>query len=308
MSFFRTPESIREKRKLRLESIQHLLACPTCGDALEFSQASCDCKNCAAHFPIQDFRIYFVAPDGSKYEFDSLKDRLRNFIGPYYRTIVDIVAPDFPALRTRDIRKNFDLSKDIVIDCGSGSQRINDKLICLDFTDYEEVDIVCNITSRLPFADGVLDGSTSWGVIEHLSDPVALVHELHRCTKDGAKTVNMIAFTYPFHASPHDFFRYSDKGIALLFKGFEVTSISNPSGPISYLLLGIVEFASVILSFGNERLKGIVYLGLCALTFPIKLLDIPFINRKSFHGMAPCLVMVAKKIGGKTTSTNTPNS
>lgn len=308
MPFFKTPEHIREQRKLRVEAIRHLLACPKCGGALELAQTACDCQDCKASFPVRDFRIYFVPPDNSTDEFDSLKDRLRRFIGPYYRTIVDIVAPDFPALRARDVRKNFDLSKDIVIDCGSGSQRINDQLICLDFMDYDEVDIVCDITARLPFADGVLDGATSWGVIEHLMAPQALVGELHRCMKEGARTVHMIPFMYPFHASPHDFFRYSDKGLPLLFKGFEVSSITNASGPVSYLLLGLVEFSAVVLSFGKERLKGAVYLGLCALTFPIKLLDLPFINRKSFHGMAPCLVMVATKNPGGDRAVNEPNS
>ena len=183
----------------------------------------------------------------------------------------------------------------MVIDCGSGSQRIHPDVVTLDFTDYEAVDIVCDICARLPFVDSALDGAVSWGVIEHLKTPGLLVSELARCVKPGGKTIHMVPFLYHFHSSPHDFSRFSHQGLRELFSSFKVLDVRNVSGPVSYFTLGFVEFLSSLLSFGNEKLKGIFYLLLCALIFPVKVLDLPFINRKSFIGMAPCLLVVAEK-------------
>jgi hypothetical protein len=60
-------------------------------------------------------------------------------------------------------------------------------------------------------------------------------------------------------------------------------------------LLSFVEFLSVVVSVGNPKIKGMAYLGFCMVTFPLKLLDLPFRNRKSFLGMAPTLLVHVKK-------------
>lgn len=284
-----------EARKKRLMRIAPLLACPSCGAGLDVSEDFCRCSACPADYPVRDGRIYFIEPQQAGDEFDDLKSWLRNLIGRHYRTVVDIVAPDFPVRRRRELHRTFDVSEQVVIDCGSGSQRIDPNVITLDFTDYAAVDIVCDICARLPFRDGALDGATSWGVVEHLAKPEELVSELARCIKPGGRTVHMVPFLYHFHSSPHDYYRYTNQGLALLFEDFRLLETRNVSGPVSYFLLGLVEFGSIVLSFGNSRLKGGAYLLLCALTFPIKILDWPFTNRKSFEGMAPCLVVVAEK-------------
>lgn len=282
-------------RRKRIARVADLLACPTCGTGIKVTDHNCHCPACSADYPVRDGRIYFVEPQSAGDEFDDIKSRLRTIIGRHYRTVVDIVAPDFPVRRRRELRQAFDVTRQIVIDCGSGSQRIDPNVITLDFSDYAAVDIVCDICARLPFRDGSLDGATSWGVIEHLAAPDSLVSELARCIKRGGKTVHMVPFLYHFHSSPHDYHRYTNQGLAVLFRDFRVLETRNVSGPVSYFLLGLVEFGSIVLSFGNDRAKSGVYLLLCALTFPVKILDWPFINRKAFEGMAPCLLVVAEK-------------
>ncbi|GEM_PF-659339 len=295
MGFFVDADRERDERKRRLERISRLLACPSCGGDLSVEPDRCACADCGADYAIRDNRVYFSEPQAEGDEFDGVKGRLRRLIGRHYRTMVDIVAPDFPVRRRAEVRRTFDTARQVVIDCGSGSQRLDADMITLDFTDYEAVDIVCDICKRLPFRDGALDGSTSWGVIEHLETPEALIAELARCTKPKGKTVHMVPFLYHFHSSPHDFFRYTHQGLKRLFGVFRVLETRNASGPVSYFMLGFVEFGATTLSFGNERLKAYVYLALCAVTFPVKLLDWPFTNRKSFRGMAPCLVVVAER-------------
>lgn len=287
-----------QKRRKRLERIRSSLRCPSCLGRLEMSEKACTCLTCQATYPIRDSQIYFVEGAGVGDDLDDLKGHLRKFVGPIYRTIADIIAPDFPVFRKRETEAVFDTAVEIVVDCGSGSQRLDDHVVTLDFTDYPAVDIICDICARLPFADGSLDGAVSWGVIEHLERPDAFVSELARCIKPRGETVHMVPFMYPFHSSPHDFFRYSDQGVRLLLSEFEIIDVRNASGPVSYLLLGLVEFGSIILSFGNGKLKSHAYLVLCAMTFPLKIFDWPFVNRRAFITMAPCLVVNSRSRAG----------
>ncbi len=278
----------------RLERIKPLLWCPLCHGDLDFTITEAACRNCKSLFPIREGRIFFCPPLGATDTLDDFKLWLRRLFERRYRTIADIVAPDLPALRRRELRRVFDTRKDVVLDIGSGSQRLDDYVIALDIVDYESVDVICDVHA-LPFRAGSIDGSTSWGVLEHLDDPFKVVQGLHECTRPGGRSLHMIPFMYPFHASPEDFFRFTQEGVKRLFGQWNTIEVRNPSGPISYFLLGFVEFWSVVLSGGNPRIKGIAYLLLCGVAFPFKILDLPFRNRKSFQGMAPTLLVHMQK-------------
>lgn len=283
------------ERRRRLARLADVLACPVCHTPLQMSDEACTCGGCGAVYPIRDGRLYFVQPQGSVEKFDDIKGRLKRLFGGYYRLIANTVSPCFPVFRKRTADQLFDTGQDLVIDCGSGTHRVDENTISLDFSEYENVDIVCDICARLPFIDGALDGSMSWGVIEHLGDPETFVAELARVTKPGGKTVHMIPFLYHFHSSPYDFVRFTDQGLIRLLQGFRVRDVTNAAGPVSYFLLGFVEFWATVLSFNHQGLKSVIYLGLCSVTFPIKLLDWPFINRKAFIPMAPQLLVIGER-------------
>lgn len=109
--------------------------------------------------------------------------------------------------------------------------------------------------------------------------------------------MHLIPFLYPFHASPYDFQRYTHKGQQTLFKGWKVIEQTNPTGPVTLGLVSLIEFLSILFSFGQEKIKSGLTLVFCLFLFPLKFLDFPFVNRKSFFPLAPTLFIVVKKSG-----------
>ena len=79
----------------------------------------------------------------------------------------------------------------------------------------------------------------------------------------------------------------------------ELLDQSNVTGPVTYFLLGFIEFLSTLLGFGNDSARGALSLLFSVLLFPIKFLDAPFIGRRSFLGMAPTILTVVRKPDGQ---------
>ncbi len=278
----------------RLERVKPALCCPECGGDLSFAPAEARCGGCNSGYPIRNSRIYFTTPAEDGDALDSLKGRLRRLLGRHYRLVADIVAPNFFYPLGRRVRRQFRLDEELVIDLGSGSQRLDEAIICVDSADYGTVDVVCDI-QRLPFKADSIDGAISVHVLEHVADPFAVADHLARCTKPGGHGLHAVPFLYPFHAAPNDYLRFTAQGLGALFRGWEMIEVTNTSGPISYFLLGLAEMLSVLLGLGSERLRAVVYLAACLVLFPFKLLDILFINRPGFMGMAPTLLAVVRK-------------
>jgi len=91
----------------------------------------------------------------------------------------------------------------------------------LDFFPLEGVDVVADITKRLPFDDDTFDAVFTAHVLEHVEDLNSLMSELHRITKkDGRIRIfvphftNFGAYTDPTHKRFFGYFTmdyYTDK-------------------------------------------------------------------------------------------------
>ncbi|MGE5141715.1 MAG: class I SAM-dependent methyltransferase [Rudaea sp.] len=73
---------------------------------------------------------------------------------------------------------------------------------------------------RLPFCQGAMDGVLMVSVLEHLYDPIRAVDEVLRVLKPGGIFFSYAPFYHPFHASPHDYFRFTAEGYRYLLRGF----------------------------------------------------------------------------------------
>jgi SAM-dependent methyltransferase len=73
---------------------------------------------------------------------------------------------------------------------------------------------------RLPIADGALDGVIMLSVLEHLHDPIRAVDQVSRVLKRGGVFFSYAPFYHPYHASPHDYFRFTEEGYRYLLRDF----------------------------------------------------------------------------------------
>jgi SAM-dependent methyltransferase len=282
---------------IRFERLKAVLCCRDCGGGLDFRDTDATCRACSAAYPIRNGRIYFVTVPEHTNALDKTKGHLRRWLGGYYHTIgINILAPTYPFDYIGWIRRYLNPATQIVVDVGCGNHRIDEHVICFDLFDYDAVDIVCDLNA-LPFKPNSVDGFVSRSVLEHVPDPVRIVRQFHRCTKVGGVGLHLIPFLFPFHASPGDFQRYTHKGLEMLFREWEIVEQTNATGPITLGLLSAIELLSIMLSLGQAQVKAFIYLLLCGILFPLKYLDAPFVNRKSFLTMAPTILTVARKHG-----------
>ncbi len=283
------------KRTDRLERLAPILVCPDCGSGLLFAVERATCEGCAADYPIKNGKIYFIPVPKSEDEFDSVKYLLKKRLGKYYYKIgLTVIAPTFPFNYGGKIRKYCDPARQIVVDIGCGNHRVDEDTVGLDIFDYSAVDVVCDLC-KLPFKPGSVDAFVSRSVLEHVPDLPKVAAQLDRCTKVGGHGMHLIPFLFPFHASPYDFQRLTHKGQQGLFEGWTVVEQTNPTGPVTLGLVCLIEFLSILLSFGHEKVKAFVYLLFCGLLFPLKFLDLPFVHRKAFLTLAPTIFTVVRK-------------
>ncbi len=285
----------RRQREQRLERLRPLLACPQCGGNLSFRPDAVHCVACAALYPIQAGQIRFIPTPDTDDPLDSLKARLKKRLGSlYYSVGIPLFGPTYPFNYRKKVRSMLDPGKKVVVDIGCGNYRIDQDIITLDMFPYEHVDLVCDLT-QLPFKPNVVDAFVSRSVLEHLPQLPHVIEQLKACTRPGGLGLHLIPFLYPFHASPHDYQRMTHVGAAALFSPWKLLEQYNVTGPFTLMLLSLIEFLSVTLSFGHAGIRAHLGLILPLLLFPIKFLDAPFVGRKAFLGMAPSILTIVRK-------------
>ncbi|WP_370906495.1 SAM-dependent methyltransferase (plasmid) [Ensifer sp. WSM1721] len=123
----------------------------------------------------------------------------------------------------------------LVLDAGAGSQPYRHLFdhCRYEAADFEKVDkpyakstYVCDLVS-IPVEDGRFDAVALNQVLEHLSDPLAALAELHRVLKPGGSMICSAPLFYEEHEQPYDFFRYTQYAWRHLMAkaGFEIVSI-----------------------------------------------------------------------------------
>merc|ERR1719277_1419386 len=84
--------------------------------------------------------------------------------------------------------------------------------------------IVCDITDCPQAAATTFDVTFSDGVIEHVRRPWDAVKQIGQMTRTGGLSLHMVPWSYQYHATPHDYFRFSHEALSSLFEdnGFRV--------------------------------------------------------------------------------------
>ena len=181
-----------------------------------------------------------------------------------------------------------------ILDLGAGTRRRAPNVINLEIEITPEVDIVAD-GHFLPFSDATFDVVISEAVLEHVRSPNLVVSEIYRVLKPGGNICIAVPFLQGYHASPHDYQRWTVPGIVQLCAAFSELESGPCAGPTTSFHWIFREYIGLICSFGSLLLAKAISLFVGWLTFPILLLDVPLSLHKDAHILASAVYFVGKK-------------
>lgn len=92
-----------------------------------------------------------------------------------------------------------------------------DQITCVDWSQTlhgaQHVDIVADLSKKLPLETETYDTILSTNVLEHLPEPELAFQEMARILKKGGMLIIHVPFFYWIHEAPHDFYRYTQFAI-----------------------------------------------------------------------------------------------
>lgn len=94
----------------------------------------------------------------------------------------------------------------------------------------------------IPFMDGCFDMVLAAQVIEHTINPWKFCSELQRVTKVGGLLQIEAPQTFPYHAEPYDFFRFTFTGMRSLFPNCEVIKAEITEGNAAMVAVTISNY------------------------------------------------------------------
>lgn len=103
-------------------------------------------------------------------------------------------------------------------------------------------DIVAD-ARQLPLAGACIDLVFCSQVLEHVTDPAALLAECARVLRPGGALVLSAPFWWPLHEEPHDYHRFTRHGLQRLLQaaGLVPESIAPDCGAMTAAMVAVVE-------------------------------------------------------------------
>ncbi len=151
---------------------------------------------------------------------------------PFFKSILNLFYPPMPTLniiskKERNLIKKRVFNGEDILNIGSGglggcgkwlwenNTLVNKNIYNLDIQVGSLVN-VCGDAHILPFKDNVFDSIILQAVLEHVVDPKVVMKESLRVLKPGGVVYIEVPFLQGFHADPHDYQRYTMKGLEIL--------------------------------------------------------------------------------------------
>jgi SAM-dependent methyltransferase len=155
------------------------------------------------------------------------------------------------------------------------------------------VDIVAD-AHNLPFSDDTFDAIIMQAVVEHLHSPNQAIDEAYRVLKKGGYIYLEVPFLQGFHADPHDYQRYTLKGLEKLLNKYHKIELMGISVGVFCTFIWIIrDFMSNI-----TKIKIVNYLLRFVFSWilaPFRYLDYLFYNTKASERLASEYYILAKK-------------
>lgn len=84
--------------------------------------------------------------------------------------------------------------------------------------DYGRLDAVADLEG-VPLRDASFDLVLCTETLEHVARPARVLAELARVLRPGGALALSVPFLHPVHQAPHDYFRYTPRGLQVLLEG-----------------------------------------------------------------------------------------
>ncbi len=123
-------------------------------------------------------------------------------------------------------RAHFAHARYVGLDDGRGDPR----------WDYTALNVSGDLL-RMPLRDAAFDHVLCTETLEHLTDPQVFLDEVRRVLRPGGRLHMTAPLAFKEHQEPHDYFRYTRHGLALLLRraGLEAERIEPEGGYFAFL-------------------------------------------------------------------------
>lgn len=254
------------------------------GDINFFSDEFVRCSN-SHNYPIKNGTVFFLT-EGPKENHDSFTLKLKLFLKKYPKLFFFFynTLGVFTGKKGKDAIKNIPKGK-LVVDIASGIKTLREDVIKVDIAPFAGAHIVAD-AEHLPFKDNSCDAVVCESSLEHFKNPTEAVMEFRRILKPGGLVYVSVPFIVGFHASPYDYYRWTEEGVKELMKEFKQIEIGVGWGP-TYALTSILrEWLAIVLSFNIDLLYQFLSILFMVVLAPFNFLDYIFSHYKPAKNIA----------------------
>lgn len=237
-----------------------------------------------------------IQTDDNKDWLDSVKRSVKKH-PKFYNFLVYLISPVFVFQKDTYKRVLPYIKKDdqsFILNIGSGPFRLEQNFINVDIAPYENITVIAD-AARLPFRNDSVDAVINIVILEHVPEPERVVGEMYRVLKPEGVIYTHIPFMQGFHASPHDYSRWTSTGIVRLHHHFEELETGVGAGPTSSLVWILTEWSAILLSFRIKFLYKILYVLFTLILWPIKFIDIILIGHPMAKNIASTFYFIGRK-------------
>lgn len=227
---------------------------------------------------------------------DSIKTYFKHH-PKFYGFLVTVIAHVYSSSKNNSYNKLMPLLNDknpLIINVGSGPFRLEMNSINVDISRYNNVDIIAD-ARNLPIKTDSVDAIINIAILEHIDEAEKVMGEMYRVLKVGGFIYTVIPFIYEYHASPHDYKRWTVSGCEYMHRKFNKIEIGVLSGPSSTLVGVLIEWLAIIFSFGSIKIYKALYFFFMLTLWPLKYFDV-LLNR---HPMAKIIACTFYYVGKK---------
>lgn len=202
-----------------------LLSCPNCNGSLREADKAILCESCKSSFLVKNDKIFFIEPPKDAPKVLNLdptnQKKWSNWRKANYQYFKEHLK-DLPPTK-------------VLLDLGAGFSQFRDLTkyfegsLAVDFLPYELIDVVADLTKKLPFRDFSFDIILLSNVLEHIPNPDFLLKECFRILKPEGFVIGTVPFLMRVHQKPYDFHRFTDYMLDKLLKdaGFKKIEVQN---------------------------------------------------------------------------------